>query len=120
MTESNIKERTNNSLINKVKQVVASQGKKVDAVVQILIDYPKENEKVFKGSYGIRISAEPHSEVEISIDGADWQPCREAVGYWWFDWKPGITSSFKIIARSRIGKGKWKKSEARTCHVIAN
>ena len=82
------------------------------------IEYPMENESVREGTYAIRISAEPGSSVDLSIDGGPWQHCRPAVGYWWYDWTPVASALCQIVARSRVGDGRWKKSGLRTCETV--
>jgi hypothetical protein len=37
--------------------------------------------------YVLRIGASLDGYVEISFNDAEWEPCRFASGYWWFDWK---------------------------------
>ena len=52
---------------------------------RIVIDHPTENEKISKEHYAVRISTSTCERVEISVDGAEWLPCRNAAGHWWFD-----------------------------------
>ena len=53
----------------------------------ICIDYPQNNETVYCGHYCFRLGArKPCSAMQVSINGGEWQNCRQASGYWWFDW----------------------------------
>ena len=81
------------------------------------IDFPREGDTVLPGHYAVRISAKSGSDVEIST-GGDWQACREAVGYFWFDWWPTKPGRTTLSLRTKMGKGKWKKVGDRTCTVI--
>jgi hypothetical protein len=89
----------------------AASGTAQDLVV---IDYPRENETIVCQSYAIRISAA--DAVEVSVDGADWRPCRYAVGHWWFDWADCTSGPHRIIARLCSEKGAGvAQSEPRLC-----
>jgi hypothetical protein len=61
------------------------------------IDYPTENEQIFPGHYAIRVSSS--GPVEVSINEGPWEVCREANGYFWFDWWPEKSGKFKIAVR---------------------
>jgi hypothetical protein len=65
----------------------------------IIIDYPTANEAIVGFHYAIRIGASSDGAVEISIDSADWLPCRNAAGYWWFDWENFSPGTHTITAR---------------------
>lgn len=80
------------------------------------IDYPQDAERVFAGNYTIRISATGAGEAQVSVDGGEWQGCREAAGYFWYDWAP-VAGRHKLEVRVRSGKGRWKKGESRSCDV---
>ncbi|MBQ3833904.1 MAG: hypothetical protein II816_00060 [Elusimicrobia bacterium] len=104
-----------------VKQQVA--GKKQEEFVNnsnsyVLVDYPVENETVYGDSYVLRIGASFDGYVEVSFNDSEWQPCRFASGYWWYDWmyfKPG---NIKIVARLVGNDGKVLKiSDIRKCKV---
>lgn len=85
----------------------------------VAIDHPIENELVRPGHYAIRLTAQGAAEVEVSIDGKDWQPCREAVGHHWYDWSPEPAGRRVLEARARRGpKGRWVKSEPRSFEVL--
>lgn len=88
------------------------------AVADIQIDYPREEELVIPGHYAIRITAAPQAQVEISLNGGEWLGCRNAVGYYWFDWKPSVSGEYTLEARQKVGKGRTKKSETRFFRVV--
>jgi hypothetical protein len=75
------------------KPASAEIQKLVQAKPLVSIDFPQAGETVLSGEYSFRITAPDASKVEISIDNSPWQPCREAVGHWWYDWtgfEPGV------------------------------
>jgi hypothetical protein len=94
--------------------VAKSRTKKeiTPAAGALAIDYPSEGDRVIQGHYAVRISA-ASGPVDVSINGGEWQSCREANGYFWFDWWPETTGKQKITARQS------KKTAARACTVIA-
>jgi len=68
----------------------------------VVVDYPREKEAVVSFEYTFRIGASPDAaRVEVSIDGADWQPCRESVGFWWYDWS-GYSSKAARQLQARV------------------
>lgn len=52
----------------------------------VVVDYPQSHEIILGERYSFRIQAGEPGRVEVAVDGRDWKYCREAVGYWWFDW----------------------------------
>lgn len=55
--------------------------------ILLSIDYPQENEKIVSSSYTFRVAAPMDARtVELSIDGCEFEPMRQAAGYWWYDW----------------------------------
>ena len=84
----------------------------------IIIDYPVEKETIFGDVYVIRIGASFDGFVEISFNNGEWQPCRFASGYWWFDWMYYKSGDYKITARL-IGKdgNVIKVSDVKSCKV---
>ena len=71
------------------------------AATAIVLDYPKERERVTSPDYTFRIEAKGASQVEISIDDNVWQPCRQADGYWWYDWSGYMSGKHQAVARSQ-------------------
>lgn len=84
----------------------------------VLLDYPQAGEAVRPGHYAVRVAAKPEVAVEISVDGAPFQPCREAVGYYWFDWNPATPGEHTLVARAKNGGPRYAVSEERTVLVV--
>jgi hypothetical protein len=104
----------------KAKEVV---GKPARAAVEtaLVVDFPVEGERILPGHYAIRINAPAEERVEVSIDGGDWQECRSAVGFHWYDWQPTKSGRHTVCARSmRPGTRSAKRSEVRSCFVQAD
>lgn len=79
---------------------------------QPALDYPKRNEKITSQHYTFRISVPaPARNVEVSINEGPWQPCRNSVGYWWYDWSQYRPGAYKAIARALVDGGKKVTSE---------
>jgi hypothetical protein len=88
--------------------------------VDVHIDFPQEGDVIPNGGhYAVRIGAKARGNVEVSLDNKKWHPCREAVGYYWFDWFPGKTGDFKLIARAKNGARTAKRSTPRKVRVAA-
>ena len=79
------------------------------------VDYPQAGEKVQRGHYSIRISG-CTGECQAAIDDGDWQNCRAADGFSWYDWAPEQPGTHRIAVRVRIGN-KWVKAQ-RSCRVV--
>lgn len=85
----------------------------------IMIDHPQENEIISGLHYAIRIGASDNGAAEISFDDGDWQPCRQAAGYWWFDWGYFTPGTHTIVARLRDAEGNTlKKTKAVRVEVV--
>ena len=67
----------------------------------IAIDYPQESEHITSPDYTFRIEAKRASQVEISIDNDAWRPCRQAEGYWWYDWSGYMPGKYQAAAKIR-------------------
>ncbi len=53
---------------------------------EINIDYPKDKEIIsHREHYAIRVGTPSLGNVEVSIDGGKFIPCRYSIGYWWYD-----------------------------------
>lgn len=71
------------------------------------IDFPQRRDLIFSREYTFRIGASSGvSGVEVSIDEGPWQPCREAVGYWWFDWSNFGQGRHQLVARGARPDGR--------------
>lgn len=72
----------------------------------ITVDYPEADERIGSSHYTIRLGLHADANrVEVSIDDSDWQPCRQAVGYWWYDWSGYQPGSHEIVARVHLRDG---------------
>ncbi len=75
------------------------------------IEYPQQGETIVSPSYTFRVGAPAGAEgVDVSIDQGPWLACRNAAGYWWFDWSAIEDGEHEIIARTRGPKGRWLMS----------
>ena len=78
-----------------------------EETIHLSVDYPQENEKIVSNSYTFRVSAPIDSQkVEISIDGAEFQPLRQAAGFWWFDWMNFTSGAHEAVVRIIPHQGK--------------
>ena len=71
------------------------------AEADVRVDFPQAGEIVTARQYTIRLGAIDAAKAEVSIDNGSWQPCRFAVGYFWYDWafyEPG-----KHTIKARVG-----------------
>lgn len=101
------------------KPELSAARKQAEPAADAVVDFPKEGEEILTGHYAVRISATPGSDVEINTGGSDWWPCREAVGFFWFDWWPAKPGRTTLSVRAKAGKGRWRKAAERTCIVSA-
>lgn len=81
------------------------------------VDYPQVGEILTSPQYSIRISTSATEGVDISIDGKEWQPCRESVGFWWHDWSGFGAGVHTVVARIAVGK-RYLKSKPRSFTAI--
>lgn len=100
------------------KKAAATQDKASVAASYVVIDYPTEGEIVSGLAYVMRLGASADGSVEVSVNGADWSPCRHAAGFWWFDWGYYVPGPHKITARLIDATGKVLKTSIRKCTVI--
>lgn len=87
----------------------AQRGQKAVAAKEksITLDYPQENENVASLEYVFRITAQDAMRsVSVSIDAGAWQPCREAVGHWWYDWSDYKEGGHQVRVEARTQSGK--------------
>lgn len=93
--------------------------KKLLAAPKVTVDYPEENEKVGSPQYTIRIGTHGGvKNVEVAIDQGNWVPCRQACGYWWYDWAGYKDGEHEIVARIETSEGKRIASESREFFVL--
>ncbi len=81
----------------------------------IWIDHPEERERLLGPVYVVRLGAGGAEQVEFSIDGKSWQPCRLTSGYWWHDWSGIQPGKHTLVARMRTENGRWFRTPPRTC-----
>ena len=104
----------------KMKDVTGKAAKAMEEA-GLTVDFPVESERILPGHYAVRVSAPADENVEISIDGGDWQECRSSVGYHWYDWQPTRAGRHTVCARSiRRGTRSSKRSELRNCFVLSD
>lgn len=102
----------------KLKKAAAPR-KAPAAKLSVVIDYPREGDLVRPGHYAIRVDAVGADQLQLRLDGTDWIDCREAVGFFWYDWAPQKPGAVVLSARARKGKGRWVASAERRCVVEA-
>ena len=72
----------------------------------LAVEYPRQNEKITSSSYTVRVFAPQGAKrVGISIDQGPWKSCREAVGYWWYDWAGYENGEHQIIVSMETAGG---------------
>jgi hypothetical protein len=84
----------------------------------VQVDYPMEGEMIASHTYTFRISASPTERVEISIDDEEWHPCRQSVGYWWYDWSHFTVGLHSLQARIPSAGTRELKSKPRQFSVL--
>jgi hypothetical protein len=101
------------------KPVVANLKKDImRRLLPVRVDYPKENESIVGADYSFRVVA-PEASVtaDVCIDQGEWQKCRHAVGFWWFDWSRTDEGEHEVVARVRGSDGTVLVSEPRIFFV---
>ena len=85
---------------------------------RLSLDYPKQGERIESPFYTLRVTAPQGVRiVEVSIDDGEWQPCREAVGYYWFDWSGYRDGEHEVIARIATPAGRIVAAEPHQVRV---
>lgn len=88
------------------------------SATRLAVDFPEHNEKIVSSRYTIRLAVpEGYKKAEISIDQGPWQPCRYAVGYWWYDWSGLMNGKHELTARVQTPDGKTVSLEPRRFSV---
>jgi len=84
----------------------------------VAMDYPQEGETITSRDYTLRISAAPQAKlVEACIDQGPWLPCREAAGFWWYDWSGFAAGRHQLRARMTDQDGNVKMTLLRWAQV---
>lgn len=85
---------------------------------RLSVDFPEHHERITSPRYTVRVAApEGFRKVEVSIDHTGWQPCRYAVGYWWFDWSGYQSGRHELVARLQAPDGRTLALEPRRFFV---
>ena len=85
---------------------------------KINVVHPAKSETVSHPNYTFQFAVtEPAASVDVLIDAGDWQPCRESVGLWWYDWSGYHASEHKAVARLNMPDGTTEFSEPRIFEV---
>src|SRR4051812_30280503 len=72
----------------------------------VRIAFPRDGETISHPSYALQIeTAEDATCVDVCFDQGEWQPCRESLGLWWFDWSGYDTGEHEVVARVRKPDG---------------
>ena len=72
------------------------------------VEYPEQDETIVSPHYTIRVAAARDADgVDVSVDQGPWQRCRNAAGYWWYDWSGYANGEHAVIARTRGENGRW-------------
>ncbi len=95
----------------------APEGTNVPGKNYVGVDFPQVGEILTSPHYVVRISTSATEGVSVSIDGKEWQPCRESVGFWWYDWSGFSAGVHTVVARISVGK-RIMKSKPRTFTAI--
>ncbi len=102
-----VKKTTTRKTAGRAKKTVAKAA-------DVHIDFPREGDVLpNSGHYAVRIGAKPDTAVELSFDNKNWFQCREAAGYYWFDWYPTKVSGVTLTARIKNGNRVSKRSAPR-------
>lgn len=84
----------------------------------LTVDYPRPNETITSDNYTFRIVAMPGvKKVEISVDGAPWQPCRQSEGSFWYDWSGYRSGEHEVAARVQLADGPFHTTGSRFFNV---
>lgn len=82
------------------------------------IEYPRRNETITSDGYAFRVVATPGvKKVEVSINGAVWEPCRLSGDSFWYDWFCYGSGEYEVVARTRLSNGDFHISEQRLFSV---
>lgn len=84
----------------------------------VVLDYPKNLEPITARHYAVRVGSCDCVGMDLSIDDQPWQPCRWAVGYWWFDWNNFAPGTHQLVARMHKSNGDYVLSKRRRCKVV--
>lgn len=99
------------------KNLTGTDGRKI-APMSVALDHPAKGERVTAPCYTLRVGAIGDVErVEVAVDEGPWQSCRQAVGYWWYDWADYKGGWHRVVARACAADGRTIESETRKFRV---
>ena len=85
---------------------LAEKARAIQSRPAVRVECPGAGDVIARPSYTIKVAATSGvAGVDVSIDQGDWMPCREALGFWWFDWNGFDKGEHELSARSRMGDG---------------
>lgn len=91
----------------------------VSGTKSVSIDYPVADEVIPCGYYTFRLGTISNvGWVQISINGGEWQHCRQTSGYWWFDWYVVQPGDFYVEAKVLLENGAEEKTDKRRFKVV--
>ncbi len=102
---------------NNAKNARTKRTKIDNTAEYVVVDYPKNLETITARHYAARVGASECTGVDISVDDQPWQPCRYAVGYWWYDWQDYQPGTHQIVARMHKHNGEYLISKRRRCKI---
>ncbi|MDO8716974.1 MAG: hypothetical protein Q7J73_09265 [Dehalococcoidales bacterium] len=93
--------------MNKKKNVAPKIGETVKlSEVRAVLDHPQQGEKITAPQYTFRVGTIGDiARVEISLNEGSWRPCRNSVGYWWYDWADYAGGRYQVVARLQAKDG---------------
>jgi len=91
------------------------ERKETSAAAAILLSYPREGELITSADYTFRAEAPSAKNMEISIDQSEWRTCRQAGGYWWYDWAGYRPGKHQAVVRMQLRNG-GKTDTSRAAH----
>lgn len=101
------------------KTVGRATKERIPKAPVVQIDFPREGDQIPNGGhYAVRIGAAPNAKVELSFDNKKWFSCREAVGFYWFDWSPEKSAQLTLIARVKNGSRPVRRSLPRKVKIV--
>ena len=82
--------------------------KTIIAEIRPEIEFPQRGETIISPKYAFRVGvAGAADRVDLSIDHGRWLPCRNAAGYWWYEWSGYDDGRHTVKARARGRDGRW-------------
>lgn len=75
--------------------------------VCVVLDHPQQGENITAPCYTFRAGTIGEiARVEISINEGPWRPCRNSVGYWWYDWSDYAGGRYQAVVRAQAKNDK--------------